>query len=316
MTQRPSLLERAAEVYDFASGLPMNQPMNPPITPPAAVAERPRVARPEPAPAAVPLPVRPVQTARPAPHSGASRHGIVEVDHTAMAEAGLPTPNAPGGNLPEEMRLIKRRLLAAVDAGLARGDESARIVLIASGQPGEGKTFVALNLALSIATEQERSVLLVDGDNAKPELLARLGLPQDGPGFLDSLADPRLDPEALVLDTDIPGLSVLPAGRKDRNIPEYFASARMPELMARLVEADPQRIILIDSSPALAASATGVLAQHAGQCLVVVKADTTAEADLKETLDLLSGCDNLSLVLNSAAFQIGGRRYGKYEEYR
>lgn len=307
MTQR-SLLERAAEVYDFASGLPM--------TPPVEPVERPRIVRPEPAPVAVAQPALPSRPSRPIPHAGATRHRAVQVDHAVMADASLPTPNAPGGNLPEEMRLIKRRLLTAVDAGLSRGDESARIVLIASGQPGEGKTFVALNLALSIATEQERSVLLIDGDNAKPELLSRLGLMEDGPGFVDSLADPRLDPESLVLDTDIPGLAVLPAGRKDRNIPEYFASARMPELMARLVEADPARIILIDSSPALAASATGVLAQHAGHCLVVVKADITAESDLKETLDLLSACDNLSLVLNSAAFQIGGRRYGKYEEYR
>ncbi len=233
-----------------------------------------------------------------------------------MAAAGLLVPGASGGSLAEELRLVKRRLLASVDARIARGDERARVVLIASGQPGEGKTFMALNLALSIATEQERSVLLIDGDNAKPELLSRLGVAEEGPGFLDSLADPRLDPEALVLGTDIPRLCVLPAGRKDRNIPEYFASARMPELITRLLEADPSRIILIDSSPALAASATGVLAQHAGQTLVVVKADTTAEADLKETLDLLSGCEELALVLNGTAFQLGGRRFGKYEDYR
>ncbi len=311
MSKRPSLLERAAEVYDFASGLPMADAPAPiaaePAAAPVLAPERPRPVAARPAPAAPPV-------RRHVPVSAPARS--IEVDPDAMAAAGLLVPDAPGGSLAEELRLVKRRLLASVDARIARGDDRARVVLIASGQPGEGKTFMALNLALSIAAEQERSVLLIDGDNAKPELLARMGVAEEGPGFLDSLADPRLDPESLVLGTDIPRLSVLPAGRKDRNIPEYFASARMPELITRLCEADPSRIILIDSSPALAASATGVLAQHAGQTLVVVKADTTAEADLKETLDLLSGCDELALVLNSTAFQVGGRRFGKYEEYR
>lgn len=312
MSKRPSLLERAAEVYDFASGLPMAADSAPaPVSAPAPAAapERPRpiAARPAPVAQAVHRPA-PVRVSAPAQR--------IELDHEAMAASGLLVPGAPGGSLAEELRLVKRRLLASVDARIARGDDRARVVLIASGQPGEGKTFMALNLALSIATEQERSVLLIDGDNAKPELLARMGVAEEGPGFLDSLADPRIDPESLVLGTDIPRLCVLPAGRKDRNIPEYFASARMPELITRLCETDPSRIILIDSSPALAASATGVLAQHAGQTLVVVKADTTAEADLKETLDLLSGCDELALVLNSTAFQVGGRRFGKYEEYR
>lgn len=312
MSKRPSLLERAAEVYDFASGLPMaDAPAASAQPAPARAPEQPRPVAARPAPVAPPA--SPVVRRREAPSAPARS---VEVDPDVMAEAGLLVPGAPGGSLAEELRLVKRRLLAAVDARIARGDERARVVLIASGQPGEGKTFMALNLALSIAAEQERSVLLIDGDNAKPEALARLGVADDGPGFVDSLADPRLDPESLVLGTDIPRLSVLPAGRKDRNIPEYFASARMPELITRLCEADPSRIILIDSSPALAASATGVLAQHAGQTLVVVKADTTAEADLKETLDLLSACEELALVLNSAAFQVGGRRFDKYEEYR
>jgi Mrp family chromosome partitioning ATPase len=146
--------------------------------------------------------------------------------------------------------------------------------------------------------------------------MGRLGFAEDVAGFIDSLADPALDPETLVLDTDIPGLSLLPAGRKVRNIPELLASARTEQVLARLAAADPRRIILLDSSPALAASTASVLAGLAGQTLVVVKADETSEADLKETLDLLCACENLSLVLNGTAFQVGSRRFGKYEEYR
>lgn len=316
-----SLLERAAEVYDFASGLK--------VAPIPADLPPPRVRRP--APVQVGGPRAPASAHReeertasaPAPLRSASRaqpqrrifHAHAEIDRAALAAAGFVLPGDASTGLAEEFRLIKRRLLGVVDAGAEREDERARTVLIASGQPGEGKTFVAINLALSIAGEQDRSVLLVDGDTAKPDLPARLGV-EDRPGLVDALVDPRLDPETLVIDTNIPGLAVLTAGRKERNVPELLASARTEDVLARLLAADPRRILLIDSPPVLAASTAGVLASRAGQCLVVVRADETSEADLKESVDMLSGCPQLSLVLNSTAFAIGGRRFGRYEEYR
>jgi len=307
---KPSLLERAAEIYDFASGLPV-APANdlpPPRVRPAAPA------RPFTGAAAV-AQTRPQPQPQPQPLV-AVRHRQVDLDLAALAATGHLVGEAPSGSLAEEMRLIKRRLLTAIDARAEAGDAQARLVLVASGQPAEGKTFMALNLALSIATEPERSVLLIDGDSAKPELMPRLGVAEDLPGLVDSLADPQLDPETLVLDTDVERLSLLPAGAKVRNIPELLASARTEQVLARLRDADPRRIIILDSSPALAASTASVLAQQAGHTLVVVKADATSEADLKETLDLLSVCSHLSLVLNGTALEVGGRRFGKYEEYR
>lgn len=305
---KPSLLERAAEIYDFASGLPLQAPPEP-VPPP-----RPRPAPREGRTIATVVPEARRPSVRPTPARVA--HQKVELDPDALAASGLLAPDRPGGSLAEEMRLIKRRLLSAVDAGVEEGDEAARLVLVASAKPNEGKTFVALNLALSIAGERERRVLLIDGDNAKPELLERLGVEEEGPGLVEALADPALDPENLVIDTDVEGLALLPAGRRERKLPELLAAARARDVLDRLVAADPRRIVLIDSSPALVASATGALAAHVGQALVVVKADTTSEADLKETLDLLSPCEHLSLVLNSTAFQVGRRDYGKYEEYR
>lgn len=308
---KPSLLERAAELYDFASGLPMEPPQ--PAPPPRARLA-PIEKRPIERPAEIVRPETPRVAPRPVPARSARER--VDLNHDALAASGLLVPDQPGGSLAEEMRLLKRRLLSAVETRVNQGDEAARLVLVASGKPGEGKTFMALNLALSIAGERDRNVLLVDGDNAKPELLARLGVASEGKGFLEALSDPHLDPESLVLDTDIEGLSLLPSGRRDRKAPELLASARAGEVLDRLIAADPRRIVLIDSSPALASSATVALAAHVGQALVVVKADATSEAELKETLDLLSPCDHLSLVLNAAAFQVGRSRYGKYEEYR
>jgi protein-tyrosine kinase len=315
-----SLIERAAEIYDFASGAQLD-PLRDDLPPPRARLQPARAtppvfppARPAPAPAAqrsAPAPVSPeAPPRRPLP-----AHGFAEVDQAALARAGYLLADGDQNALSEEMRLVKRRLLARVEAEAARGNDRARIVLIASGQPGEGKTFTAINLALSLAHEQDRAVLLVDGDTAKPEALERLGVTA-GPGLVDALADPGLDPEALVIDTDLPGLSLLPAGRKERNVPELLASARTEAVIERLLEADPQRIIVVDSPPALAASTAGALAALVGQVLVVVRADITKEADLRETLDLLSGCDQLALLLNAAAFSIGGRRFGRYEEYR
>lgn len=311
---KPSLLERAAEIYDFASGFPM-EPARP-LPPP----DRPRVA-PKPV-EATPVQRTPIERAEPEPRRPMPRpvarsaaHKQVSVDPDVMAAAGLLVPDRPGGNLAEEMRLLKRRLLGAIEARVERGDETARIVLVASGKPGEGKTFMALNLALSIAGERDHNVLLIDGDNAKPELLSRLGVGEESPGLLDALADPAIDPESLVLDTDVEGLALLAPGRRERRAPELLASVRTRDVLESLIAADPRRIVLIDSSPALAASSAVALAEHVGQALVVVKADATSEAELKETLDLLSPCEHLSLVLNNAAFQVGRRAKGKYEEY-
>lgn len=330
---RPSLLERAADLYDFASGLPMTPPTSavpqprPRPAPVAAPVRQAVPARPEPAPALHPESVRPepipAEPVRPTPIRPTVRptplpvsRETVELDFAKLAASGALVPDQPGGSLAEEMRLIKRRLLSATETRVAAGDEAARLVLVASGKPGEGKTFTALNLALSIAGERDRNVLLVDGDNAKPDLLKRLGVDGSGLGFIDALADPALDPESLVTDTDIEGLTLLGAGRRERRAPELLASARARDVLERLIAADPRRIVLFDSAPALASSATVALAAHVGQALVVVKADQTSESDLRETLDLLSPCEHISLVFNGAAFQVSRDRYGKYEEYR
>ncbi|MFN3725772.1 MAG: AAA family ATPase [Allosphingosinicella sp.] len=303
MTARPSLFERAAEIYDFDSGLRVD-PVQADLPPP-----QPRLEPVEPAPTTIARKPEPA----PGPRRLVSRR-TAEVDLVALEKGGYLLPDASSSALAEETRIIKRRLLKAIDDRAER-DPRARVALIASGQPGEGKTFLALNLALSIAGEHERAVLLIDGDTSQPEIANRIGIDSEA-GLVDALADRDVDPESLVIDTDIDGLSILPAGRRERNVPELLASARTEEVLERLLAADPQRIILIDSPPALAASTASVLAGHAGHTLVVVRADSTSEADLKETVGLLGGPARLSLVLNSASLSIGGRRFGQYEESR
>jgi exopolysaccharide/PEP-CTERM locus tyrosine autokinase len=241
--------------------------------------------------------------------------GIAAIDRAMLAERGFIVPEHAAGGLAEEFRLVKHQLLAGIARHVSLPDAKRRTVMITSGQPGEGKSFCAINLALSLAGERDVEVLLIDGDVARPDALATLGVPDDGPGLVDALADPAADPEAFVLRTDVPGLSVLPAGCKANDVPELLASDRASDLLARLAAADSRRILLFDSPPALLASPATVLAGHVGQVLVVVRADRTTEADLRETIGLLDACDHVGLLLNGAAIAVNGRKFGAYDGY-
>lgn len=296
-----SLLERAAEIYDFGAALraPAAAPAAEPVPEP----------KPEPAPAAAPPPAPRALRAVEPPRPAAGVAGVAEVDRKGLTERGFIDLDAPATGLAEEFRLIKHQLVADVE----RTD--SRAVLICSAQPKAGKTFCAINLALSLAGERDIEVLLVDADFPKPEALALLGIDGRGPGLVDALADAGADPESFVIRTDVPGLSVLPAGRKANNVPELLASDRTREVLAKLVAGDRRRIILFDSPPALMASHATVLAGHVGQALVVVRADQTTEADLRETIGLLRGCGRIGLVLNGAGLAVTGRKFGAYDGY-
>ena len=300
-----SLLERAAELYGFA--VPTARPADP-----AAQA----APRPEPETAAPAFEPRPAQ-ARPNPppprSAPAARAAspMQPIDRKLLREAGFIEPEAPVGPLAEEFRIVKRRLLLGTHGKSAVPADRKQTVLICSSQAGEGKTFAAINLALSLAAEQDTEVLLVDADFNKPAILSTLGLEAER-GLVDALADPSLDPESLVLRTDVRGLSVLPAGRHVTNVTELLASGRTPEVLDLLTRDRPRRIVLFDSPPALLASPASVLASHVGQLLMVVRADSTTEADLREALGLLSGCPQVSLLLNGTGFAANGQRFGSY----
>ncbi len=321
-----SLLERAAELYDFGAAIRAPAPVRAPDPEPAPVVEpapapipAPVAAAPAPAPVAV-RPASPVDRVMRAGEASVARqrpssNAVGEIDRAALAEAGFIVPEGPVTGIAEEFRLIKHQLLADIEGRRGVADDRLRSVLICSAQPRSGKTFCAINLALSLAGERDVEVLLVDGDFPKPDALATLGIAGDGPGLVEALADRSADPETFVIRTDVPGLSVLPAGRKANNVPELLASDRTREVLAKLVAGDRRRIILFDSPPALMASHATVLAGHVGQALVVVRADQTTEADLRETLGLLKGCDHVSLILNGAGLAVTGRKFGAYDGY-
>lgn len=299
-----SLLERASSGLGGAAfALP---PV--PVLPPEAR----RVA---PAPAATPF-VQPhaepaAPRAAPRPFTGPFH----PVDRDALRANGFIVPGEPVTALVEEFRIIKRQvMLTAAESRAGIGSPLGERILIASANPGEGKTYCAVNLALSIAAEKDNEVLLVDADFAKPSVLSALGLPA-GLGLMDALADPSIAVEDCIMGTDVPGLFVLPAGQMTTSDTEWLASSRTAALFEALSAASPNRVIVIDSPPALAASPASELALHVGQTLVVVRADTTGEAALKDALSLLSGCEDVKLLLNCIQFSPTGRRFGAYYGY-
>lgn len=320
-----SLLERAAEMYDLGAVLRAPQPApapeapaarapepapEPVVAPTPAVAPEPVV---EPVPVAVEAP-KPVPAAEPVRHAFAAPDGeVAEINRDVLAANGFIVPGAQMTALAEEFRLLKHQLLQDIEGAKRQSEEKRRAVLVCSSQPKEGKTFSAINLALSLAGEQQYEVLLVEADFLKPDILSRLGI-ASGPGFVDALLDPGLDPERYVIRTDVPGLSVLPAGAKTNNVPELLASDRCREVLAKLVAGNQRRIILFDSPPVLMASHATVLAGLVGRALVVVRADQTTEADLREAIGLLQGCE-ISLILNGAGIAVTGRKFGSYDGY-
>jgi protein-tyrosine kinase len=280
--RRPSLIERAAAAYD----LDVSRPPVPPAAPVQALH------------AALESEFAPT-------HPGG---GVEAVDRARLAQMGMIVPGAPVGALAEEYRLIKRQLLLTAES---LSGVKARTVLVGSAKPGDGKTYCAINLALSLAAERDTEVLLVDADFAKPDVLARLGL-DPGPGLLDALADESVDPERLVTRTDVPGLSLLPGGTRTTTDTELLASRRTPAVLEALIAADPKRMVVFDSPPALGASPASVLALHVGQVMLVVRADRTTENDVRRAVSLLDGCEHIRLVLNAVSFVPAGDRFGSY----
>jgi Mrp family chromosome partitioning ATPase len=237
------------------------------------------------------------------------------VDRQHLRAQGLIVPEGSVTSLLEEFRIVKRQLLLNASQLQQQGMGTvAQRVLICSPHPGEGKTYTAVNLALSIAAEKETEVLLVDADFAKPSVLSSLGLP-GGKGLMDALVDPSIDVVDCVQGTDISGLWVLPAGNATTSDTEYLSSSRTRQVLDRLTEGAPNRFVIFDSPPALAASPAAELAKYVGQAVMVARCDRTGQGALEDAVRLLSACPNIQLLLNAVHFSPSGRRFGSYYGY-
>ena len=205
-------------------------------------------------------------------------------------------------------RLIKRPL---VDKALSAdtGAASRRIIAVASAIPGDGKTFTSINLALSMALERDVSVLLVDSDVPKQHISEIFGL-RGKPGLLDALVNENLDPESLIIPTDIRGLSILPAGTRTESTVELLNSHRMKQIVTALCARSAKRILLLDSPPLLVTNEGRAIIKVAGQVVLVVRAGHTPRQAMQAAIELIGPDQAGGLILNEARGSSGEAYYG------
>nr|WP_308635258.1 XrtA-associated tyrosine autokinase [Massilia brevitalea] len=223
----------------------------------------------------------------------------VDLDLARMREAGMVTAASGRTSLLEDFRVIKRPLLKRAFGEASTPGRPNNLIMVTSSLPGEGKTYCAINLAMSIAMELDHTVLLVDADVARPSVLRTLGLPAQR-GLMDILIDDKLDLSDVMLRTNVDTLSILPAGTSTARATELLASSTMSNMVNEIANRYPDRVVIFDSPPLLLTSESRVLASHMGQIVMVVEAQTTTQHAVKESLRQLEGCSNVNLIYNKA----------------
>lgn len=234
----------------------------------------------------------------------------ISVDRSALRAAGYLPEELEERRHADYYRQIRRPLIEK--ARTAGGAAEIRLILLTSALPGDGKTFTAINLALSMARDQDLSVLLVDADLPKAHISRVFGV-QNEPGLADALLDESRDVESLVLRTDVRGLDILPAGKSSDAAAELISSARAAQITARIVGRNPRRVALIDSSPLLVSSEARALVQIPGQIVLVVRAGRTPNQAVLDAIAHLDKKKLQGLILNEARVRGGSDYY--YTDY-
>jgi exopolysaccharide/PEP-CTERM locus tyrosine autokinase len=235
----------------------------------------------------------------------------IRIDPDRLRELGLAGANDRRSRLAEEMRLLKRRLIQKMNPLASEAEGRTNLILVTSAVPGEGKSFISLNLALSFVADEHFDVLLIDADAMRPKILTMLGLPPSR-GLADLLMHPEMDPSEVLLHDPELRLTILPPGGEVSSATDLYGGPHMKDLVKRLGRAKPNRIVILDAPPVLATTEPIMLAHIVDEVLMVVEADRTAHSAIRSALDLLEPCDNLSLVLNKAAGSKSTEQFGSY----
>ena len=225
--------------------------------------------------------------------------GHYDLDLARLAALGFVTPDMPRSRIADEFRILKRPLIANTSEKKAVPIKHSNLIMVTSAVPGEGKTFSAVNLAMSLAMELDRTVLLVDADVARPSLPGLLGLPSTR-GLLDVLESKSFDLNHALIRTNVDKLSILPSGTPHVHATELLASSAMAQLLEEMSARYADRIVIFDSPPLLVTTEARVLATQMGQIVFVVHAESTLQADVKRALATIESCPVKMMVLNQA----------------
>lgn len=233
------------------------------------------------------------------------------LDLARLQASGLITPALQHSKLLQEFRLIKRPLIKHALGRSSTQAPNRNLIMVTSALPDEGKTFVAVNLAMSLAMEVDCRVLLVDADVLAPSVPEVLRI-EPAKGLMDVLTGAGTPLRETLLSTNVERLSLLLAGTPHSNAAEFLASESMTRLLADLSSRYPDRIVVFDSPPLLATTESRALATHMGQVVVAVEARGTTHATLESALSTVESCPVVYTLLNKMPESRVGSYHGAY----
>lgn len=234
---------------------------------------------------------------------------FLSIDWARLADLGFVTPGDINTQTIEEYRNIKRPLVDNAFGSASVGITRSNLILITSSVPGEGKTFTAINLALSIANERDKKVLLIDADVARPSVSKTLGI-NVPTGLIDYLESDEITYSDIEYKTNMPGLSLILSGKQHKHSTELLSSNKMAAMAEELSNKYPDRIVIFDSPPLLAATQGDVLSKLVGQVVLVVEAERTLQSMVMASVDKLAACDVVLAVFNKSKRSLVDAYYG------
>lgn len=239
----------------------------------------------------------------------------VRVDKDDLRSKGFVPDSDQERPLADQYRQVKRAVLTRLQELDPLSSGSARWFMFTSALPGDGKTFTSINMAFSLAREPSACVVLVDGDLPKRHVSHVFGIEKEA-GLFDALVDDAVTPESLVLPTDVPGLSILPAGIHQESAADQLTDERVLRILSRIVAQDPRRIVVMDSPPLLLSGESRALAQAVGNVVLVVRAGGTPQRAVQDALSQLGPEKLIGIILNQSpvAQAEGYYGYGAYGE--
>jgi receptor protein-tyrosine kinase len=220
-----------------------------------------------------------------------SSNSTIHINLDGLEQSGFVSMSSARRLVNEEFRSIKRKLLSNAFGPLSESLNNCNVIMVSSSKPNEGKTFTAINLALSIALEQDKTVLLVDADVLRPSIMKTFNAPFEK-GLMEYLLGECQSLSDVIYKTNVENLRIIPAGKSHHLSSELLASEKMSEVVNEFSNRYSDRVVIFDTPPLLGINETSILANLAGQAIIVVEEGKTTITDLEESLSQMNNPEN------------------------
>ncbi|MGR5207271.1 XrtA-associated tyrosine autokinase [Vibrio alfacsensis] len=243
---------------------------------------------------------------------GFLKKDIIVIDVEDLKKKGMVCVRSNGNKqgVNDEFRAIKHKLVSNAFGSGANSHENGNLIMVSSSTANEGKTFCAVNLAMMLSLEKNKSVLLVDADVLNPSVNRILNI-DNRPGLIDYLNGDVSDVESIIYNTSVENLRIMPSGEAHHLSYELLASDKMLALASELASRYSDRIVLFDGPPLLGVIETISLSKLVGQVVVVVEHNKTKISTIKEAVSQLDSRLAIGFILNkSVNYKLSQYGYG------